>query len=210
MQVLLRTASTLARACSDAAQRIQVQPTTRISVNQTGEVRDRLAEIASEAQTAIADVVALHSARAHIRRLIGEANNETVDRLLSERDALNQTEKFLTTIIDAHLGSPESERRRRLYGDATQGRPAHEATEVERALETVRQRIKTVTTGEVTDYVDVPTLPKAQVKSLQDQLAALRRRRTMLNDELAAANLRAHVNLPDDIVSVLRKHGILE
>ena len=210
MQVLLRTASLLARACSDAAQRIQVQPTARVSINQTGEVSDRLAQIASEAQTAIADVLALYSARAHLRRLIGEANNETVDRLLTERDAINQTEKFLTSIIDAHSGSPESDRRRRLYGDSAQGRPEHEAGEVARALETVRQRIRTVTSGDVTEYVDVPTLPKAHVKRLQDQLAALRRRRGLLNDELAVANTRQHVTLPDDVVNVLRKHGIVE
>src|ERR1044072_1373972 len=103
MQVLLRTASTLARACSEAVQRIQVQSTTRISINQSGDLNARLEQIAAEARTAIGDVVALYTTRAHLRRLIGEANNETVDRLLAQRDMLNQTEKFLTGLIDTNL-----------------------------------------------------------------------------------------------------------
>jgi hypothetical protein len=123
---------------------------------------------------------------------------------------LNQTEKFLTGLIDASTVSQEQERRRRLYAETGPARPEHDADEVTRALETVRQRIKTVTSGDVPDYVEVPTLSRAHVAELRDQVAAIKRRRTFLNDELAAANLRAHVTVSDDDAAVLRKHGIIE
>ena len=213
MEVLLRTASTLARACSDAAQQIEVRPTIRLSVHQNYPVGERLNEAATTAYSNIEDVLELHAARAAIRRLIGRANDEMIDSLLAERDTLNQDEKYLNTLIEQVVGKDtERTSRRRMYGLDGGGaaRTEHDTNEVDRALENIRQRMSTVTTGDVVDYVEVPTLNKEQVKQLQGKLAAIRRRRSMVNDTLAAENLRVHVILPPEVDRVLRKHQIVE
>ena len=213
MQVLLRTASTLARACSDAAQQIEVRPTIRMSVHQNYPVAERLSETATTAYANIEDVLELHATRAAIRRLIGHANNQTIDALLAERDMLNTDEKYLNGLIKQITGE-DTERgsRRRMYGlDSAGGaRTEHDTSEVDRALENIRQRMSTVTTGDVVDYVEVPVLSKEQVKQLQTKVAALRRRRSVVNDQLAADNLKVHITLPADVERVLRKHQIIE
>lgn len=217
MQVLLRTASTLARQCADAAQRIEIRPNTRFSVNQPGTIAERLAAAETTTQTAVQDVLELYRTRGEIRRLIGTANQEAVHALLVERDVLNTTEKVISDLIEqssvtsgSSLGAIERRRRAYLSDEAPPARTAHSEAEITAALEVVRQRIQTVTTGTVMDYVEVPSLPETQVNQLRERLASLRRRRTALSDELAAANLKVHITLPSGVEQVLRKHQIIE
>lgn len=212
MQVLLRTASTFARQCGETAQQIEVRPTIRMSVHQNYPVEQRLNDAATTTYANIEDVLELHAVRATLRRLIGHTNDESVNELLAEKDMLNQDEKYLTGLIEQIVGK-ENERssRRRMYGlDAGSGpRTEHDTSEVDRALEAIRQRMATVTTGDVADYVEVPALNKDQVKKLQARVAAIRRRRSVVSDKLAAENLRLHVTLPPEVERVLRKHDII-
>ena len=213
MQVLLRTASTYARACLETAAQIEVKPTQRISVHQNAPVEMRLADIANATTEALAEVLELHATRATIRNLIGHGNNETIDGLLSERDALNTQEKILNDLINELADKPEkSVRTRRWAGldPAGSSRLEHDTAQVTAALDTIRQRMATVTSGDVADYVEVPSLPQDKVKTLKNQVASIRRRRTVLNDRLAVENLRLHITLPPEVVAVLRKHQIIE
>jgi len=208
MQVLLRTASTYARACSEAAQSIEVRPTIKLTIHQ----RDAVQQLHDEAETAAArirDVVELHKTRMEIRTLIGKANDSSVDALLTERECyLNIVEKYLSSLIDNISGS-ERERRRRVYGNDS-STLAHDPAEIQRALENLQSRLSTVTTGDATDSVEVPVLPKAEIDNLRTMVAAIRRRRSVLNDELAAANLKHHITLSESVVNVLRKHQIID
>ena len=182
----------------------------RISVNQTGSVESRLDALSQETADQIRDVIDLYQARATIRRLIGEANAATdVHRLLVERDELNTTEKFLVDLLEQLTDKGAAGRRRALYG-LDNARVEHTPADVERALANVIQRMQTVTAGEVPDYIMVPALDAEQVASMRDRIAMIRRRRTTLNDELAGANLKAHITLPDEVVTVLRQHKIVE
>jgi hypothetical protein len=216
MQVLLRTASTLARQCAEAAQRIELRPITRVSVNQSN-LTERLNAAQQTTESAVRDVLELYATRGEIRRLIGNANQEAVHALLVERDVINTTEKVLSDLIEqstiasgTSLGAVERRRRAYLGDEPTSGRVPHDAAEIASALDVVRQRIATVTSGTVVDYVEVPSLPIDQVKQLQERLASLRRRRTTLSDELAAANLKVSITLSPEVERVLRKHQIIE
>jgi len=215
MQVLLRTASTLARQCAEAAQRIEIRPTTRFSVNQPGNLAERLTAAANTTSTAVQDVLELYATRGEIRRLIGNANQDAVHALLVERDVLNTTEKVLSDLIDqSNVTSGSSlgaiERRRRSYiPDESPARTPHNVAEITAALEVVRKRIDTVTTGTVADFIEVPSVPAEQVRALQERLAILRRRRTALSDELAASNLKVNITLPPEVERVLRRHQII-
>lgn len=217
MQVLLRTASTLARQCAEAAQRIEIRPNTRFSVNQPGTIGERLAAAETTTRNAVQDVLELYRMRGEIRRLIGTANQEAVHALLVERDVLNTTEKVISDLIEqssvtsgSSLGAIERRRRAYLSDDQPAARTPHNEAEITAALDVVRQRIQTVTTGTVVDYVEVPSLPEAEINQLRERLASLRRRRTAMSDELAAANLKVHITLPAEVERVLRKHQIIE
>lgn len=212
MQVLLRTASTYARACLETAGQIDLNATQRMSVHQNVPVSDRLQDVAETTLSALEDVLELYATRAEIRRLIGHGNDEAIDTLLAERDALNSQEKVLNTLIEALGDKSEKSSRRRLYGldSGVAARLEHDAGQVTAALESIRQRMTTVTTGDVADYIEVPSLSKDQVNKLKQRVAAIRRRRTILNDQLAAENLRQHITLPAGVVTVLRKHQIVD
>jgi len=207
MEVLLRTASTLARACSETAQRIEVRAVARITVSQRAALIERLERLSDETYAHMQDVTELHWARAEIRRLIGEANQQKVHPLLVERDTLNTVEKFISEQLEQMQAVS---RRRRLYGDTGSLPVAHNFEEVNSALVVVQQRLDTVTHGDVPDYVEVVALSPDQVTLLQDRLSALRRRRAALSDELAAANLNARITLPSSVLATLRKHKIIE
>lgn len=212
MEVLLRTASTYARACLETAGQIELNATARISVHQNVPVSDRLLDLATATLSALENVLELHATRAEIRRLIGLGNNDLIDGLLSERDALNSQEKVLNTLIEALTDKAQSSSRRRLYSldGAGPGRVEHDADQVTAALGNIRQRMTTVTTGDLSDFVEVPTLSKDQVTGLKQRVATIRRRRTILNDKLAVENLKVYITLPSSVVTVLRKHQIVE
>lgn len=210
-QVLLRTASTLARACSEAVQQIEVRGISRLSVHQNVAVADKLRDLSETAYANIQQVLELYSTRAALRHLIGNANNEVIDRLLVERDELNQTEKYLNDLIEEIGAKGERSARRRMYGlDDANKRVDHDVAQVQTALDNLRQRMNTVTAGDVAESVEVPTLTAAQVKQLQARVAQIRRRRSMVNDQIAAENLKVFIELPTAVETVLRKHLIID
>jgi hypothetical protein len=69
--------------------------------------------------------------------------------------------------------------------------------------------MQTVTTGSLTDSVKVPRLTAANVTALREKLTDLDRRQRDLSDELAQANIGRKITLPDDVVTILRKHKII-
>lgn len=221
MDVLLRTASTLAQGCVEAVQRIEVRSILKLTVHQysqtvfadsravTVAITTRLSQDAETAMGRIAEVGDLYKARAEIRRLISIANIDRVTPLLTERNFVDVMEKHLNGLIDEMTGSGTS-RRRLLFSAESAGRVEHDASEIINALASIRQRLTTVTTGEVHDFVEVPTLPITEIQKLRNQVAAYRRRRTAIKDEMAAENLRRSITLPDWVVDVLRKHQIIE
>jgi phosphoglycolate phosphatase-like HAD superfamily hydrolase len=212
MDVLLRTASTYARACLEIAGQIELKPTQRISIHLNQPAEQLLADIVAATTTALNDVLELHAIRAEIRTLIGRGNNEVIDRLLAERDAINSQEKILNDLIEKVADKESKVGRLRGWADSSgsSSRVDHDAAQVTAALDSVRQRLSTVTSGEVADSIEVPSLPREWVKALRNRVAALRRRRTMVNDQLAAENLRQTITLSPELVEALRKHQIIE
>ncbi len=211
MEVLLRKASTLARACTQAASKIDLDPMLKLSPysHATGNHSSMLSTASDKLCDAITEFTALHQAQSAIRRLIGQANTETVNPLLTERDYLNSIEKMLTGILDGSKMVSEEHTRRRIYRDTSNVRVEHNAALVQTTLTSLNQRASSLTTGEVPE-VEVPALSPHKIADLEKQLASTRRRRSDLMDELAAANLNRKIRLPENVVLTLRKHGIIE
>jgi hypothetical protein len=207
MEVLLRKASTLARACSQAAAKIDTTAVLKLSVHSHGSETNYgpfLSSASADLYQRIQDVLDLHQTQASIRRLIGAANVETVSPLLAERDYLNASEMTISTVLAA-INKKES---RRVYDTATV-RVEHNSTQVREAFKSLSNRATTVTSGDLPD-VEVPALDSLSVAALESRLATIQRRRSDLMDELAAANLTKRVKLPEAVMKVLLKHRIID
>lgn len=223
MEFLLRHAGTLKQACTDAIGALSIEPTVRISVNQiTSELpsevrdtaRDRLATESENVRARLNDIRDLMEARGEIRFAIKQANQLTIGGLPSVEFLLNQK-----GVLDARIGSlkathgkfrgkPTDPYARMRNGETQHAK--HDETEVAAAIQVTRNRLQTVTTGDVANYIEVDSLPDSEVKRIETEIAALKRRLSEVMDELAAANLRARIDLSDKTVKALRKHGIIE
>lgn len=212
MEVLLRKASTLARACSAAATKLDVSGTFKLSIyswdknTNTGEFLTKTAQATS---ARVSDALELFEVCSQIRTLIGVANNETVSALLAERDCLNSQEKILVELLGLKVEDAETKRQRRYYGSSESSanvKVEHNANTLDATLENLR--VRSATTGEL-PQMEVSALMPAAVSAFENRLAGIRRRRSDLMDELAAANLNKKIRLSDNIVRVLQKHRIV-
>ena len=207
MEVLLRKASTLAKACAQTASKIDVNVLLKLSphTHATSSDHDNFLRNASTVvSTHIKQVRELYHTQAKIRKLIGIANNDTVSPLLAERDYLNSCEKMLSNILDSL--DKGSEARRAVYGE-TNVRVDHDATLLQATLQSLSNRSQSF--NETMPSVEVSALAPDVVIYWKDELAAIRRRRSDLMDDLAAANLNKTIILSNDITSVLRLHQII-
>jgi hypothetical protein len=217
MEVLLRRGSTLERACKDAAAKIDINPLITLSVLgidqaqlETESALGSATAILAGAQDTLAerikDVFDLREAAYTIRLLVGQANAAKVQPLLTERDFLNAIEKIITTLLEG-VADKKSERHR-IYGDREGVRVKHDKAQLTQTIRNLRQRLTVA--GEVSDRIEVVALSSHTVESLEQRLASIRRRRIDLNEALALANIEQKITLPDAVVKVLVKYGIIE
>jgi hypothetical protein len=87
-------------------------------------------------------------------------------------------------------------------------RVEHNSANVIRTITGLRDRMA-VSTSPVVDKVDVFGLSAVSVRALEDRLAAIRRRRSDVNEALALENMKVKINLPDSVVKTLTQHGII-
>ena len=206
MEVILRDASTLARACGQAGQKIidafTVDPEIRFSAHvMSGENRDEIEELLRSASAKtmqdINDAVDLFRAQAKIRALAYKANSERVNELIAEKETyLLATERALK---DTYL---ERSMRVTRHGK-------HDAADVAARLKGITRRLQTVTNDLVSDSVTVPKLSEADTAKVEDRLSEVQRRLREVGREMARANFAISIVLPDDVVATLRKHKIV-
>jgi hypothetical protein len=219
MEIVLRKASTLEKAAEATAAKIDLETTLKLSVHTIplNLSLQMATEILSKASTAVNEriqsVIDLHEAASQIHKLAGVANqkrvepNRSVDMLLDEKHLLDALEKIITGVLDT---LPKQVTRRRSYDmDESTVRIGHDPQVVLNAVGSVRTRAATLTSGSVPD-IEVSTLSDATVTQLRERVASIKRQRSDLMDELAAANLSQKIKLPDTVVATLRKHGIIE
>ncbi len=176
----------------------------RDDLNQT------LVKASSEAAQRIRDVLELRRVQSEIRGLIGRANTHKVSELLTERDCLNSQEKTLVEILGIKKEDEPTRRSRRLYGDMSSEnvKIEHDHRTLVATVDNLRARSTTLTTGTVPG-IELPVLSPEAYVTFENDLATIRRRRTDLMDELAAANLSQKIVLSERIVKVLQNHRIL-
>ena len=212
MKILLRKASTLARACAQAAAKIEIKSSNRVSVHAIGvgsgvstyaPVPAYLENLSTTTQTNLEDILALLRAKWTIRRLIGNANADRIDDLLAEKAALDEIEKQYNLLIG------RKEERSYYRGDGSPVKVKHNEAEINHVLVGLRTRLSTSSATDVQDHIEIPTLSDTVIEALQQKVAAVQRRRSDLSDELAGINLTRFITLDDTTVAVLSKHGII-
>ena len=206
MQILLRTAGTLERACSEAIARLEITPTTRTSVhviNVDSSAGTYLGELSTTTQKNIDQVLALLEAQWTIRRLKGEANAPRVSPIMTEERYLDAVQKQLEVMLPKH-------RVRGAYEDRSAVRVKHAVKELQTAVQSMREWLKSGTASDGPDTIEVANLTDEQTRSLERRIEGIRRRRIELNDLKAKDNLTRSITLPSDVVVTLRRHGIIE
>lgn len=213
MKILLRKASTLARACSQAAAKIENKSSTRVSVHAIGvdsgvttyaPVPAYLENLSTTAQDNLDDIMALLRAKWTIRRLIGNANADRIDDLLAEKASLDEIEKQYNVLV-----GKRDETHSAAYYRTAVVKVKHDEAEINHVLVGLRSRLSTSNATDVADHIEIPTLSATMIEVLEDKIAAIQRRRSDLSDELAGINLSRQITLDDTTVAVLRKHGII-
>lgn len=210
MEILLRRASSLDKACGRAAQTLEkkfaLDPEIRFSAytnngENTGEIETQLRDASQAAMDTLADILDLYRAQAKIRTIAGHANDHVVDPLVTERDIFVKRAIATLSQFDAASGSIAS-----LSGNNV---TKHDAANVAARLGGITRRLAIATTERTIDSFGVSRLSDADRKSIADQIAELQRRERDISDQLGHDNVIKKITLPDDVVTILRKHKIV-
>ena len=161
------------------------------------EISEALRAATAKAMRDLDDAMRLNRAQATIRAIAGKANVETgISDLIAEKETyLKVTERVLN---DFYL-------ERRMSHSLSK----HDTADVAARLSGIVKRMETVTNDMVSDVVRVPKLSDADLSHLQTRLAEIHRRQREVSRELARANIGKTIVLPDEVVTVLRKHQIV-
>lgn len=210
MEIVLRKAATLIQAAGLAASKIELEMTLRYSIHTLTGPTDfaNLLRVASSTLTErIQTVLDLQETVSVIRGLRGVANQRKVNALLNEKQGLDAQEKVLAAIVDS--ANARAETRMARYGLDETVRVEHDGKAVLTAYTNIKTRSETMTTGAL-PHIEVPALTDDALKAYEARLMSIRRRKQDVQEELAAENLSQKIKLPDKVVAVLRKHGIVE
>ena len=207
VEIILRDASTLARACGQAANKIidafTMEPDIRFSAHvmngeKKQEIEEALRSASAKTMQDINDVFDLLRSQAKIRALAYVANSKGgVSDLIAEK------ETYLLAAVKA-LNDTYLERSIRA---SRHGK--HEADDVAARLKGITRRMQTVTNDLVSDVVQVPKLSEADTAKIEDRLAELERRMREVKREMAHGNFANSIVLPEEVVTTLRKHKIV-
>lgn len=205
VEVILRDASNLARACGQAAQKIidafTMEPEIRFSAHVTdGENRDAIEEMlrsaSAKAMRDLDDAFDLLKAQAKIRAIAYAKNTEAgVNELIAEKETYLRAAE--TALSNTYL-----ERRTGRHGK-------HDAADVQARLKGITRRLQTVTNDLVSDTVTAPRLSEADVAKIEDRLSEIQRRLRTINREMGHQNYAHSIQLPEEVAATLRKHKII-
>lgn len=209
MDILLRKASTYEKAAVAAAVKIDLDPALKLSVHTVSAenlatVKELLSHASHQLTSRLNNAMELYMAAGTIRTLAKAANSKKVDMLLTEKRTLDALEKLLTSILSM---VPKIVARRVYESTVT---VAHDAQATLNTITNLRARSAVANSGNVPADIELPALDQASIANIESRLAAMRRRRGDLMDELAQANLNERITLPDGVVTILRQHGIIE
>lgn len=196
MQVTLKKAADLSRAALDAANKIKPKTTVSVSVYQKTPVAETVAKARDAVTTAETQAKALLDVAFALRQRIGEANARCgIDAALTDRALLDAQERRLTALTEG----------------VEHAYDASDAETVAARIEALKARAANPQGGlaRFEESFDAVVLDAADVAAITADLAAIRRRKSDLKDQIAGLNLSNHVVLDDAHVQVLRQHGLV-
>lgn len=210
MEILLRRASSLDKACGKVAQALErkfvIEPEIRFSAyTNNGENRDELEtqlRVASqEAMQTLNDILDLYQAQATIRTIAGHANDQVVDPLVTERDILVKKAIATLSAFESAGGT--------IHGLSGTSPTKHDADQISAKLSGIAKRLAIATTDRLVDSFGVSRLSDTDRKTITDRIAEFERRQRDISDALGHDNVIKKIVLPDSVVTVLRKHKIV-
>lgn len=194
VEVTLRKANELEKAAIAAAGNLRPSTSIKISVFDLRQVDDLLEAGRSKIRVSLGDAAALIDAGYAIRALSSVKNREVgIDKLLLEKAQIEAKERQLIGLTTCETfendnGTPEA---------------------LAEKLKSVRARLDTATRAYGFDEsVDVNLVTEDDKTEFTDMLAALRKRKTAVLDELMQRNWNNKINIPDGVVATLARFKI--
>jgi hypothetical protein len=203
--ITLKKALDIAKAASEAAGRIKVQNSVKISIYGSVDVENTIYDASEKVRAAVDDTVSLITAHYNIKRQIGELNDRVgVTTAMRQKAKYEAIEKKLVAMIKLLEGSEAN-----IYTRDT----AMEAKD----LEAIRSRIKLSrdrienkdSTSGTEEIFAVTVMSDDYIETLTTEMLRVRRAKLSCSDSIAALNVHNSITLDDADVDVLRKHSIL-
>lgn len=196
MQVSLKKAADISRTVLAASKQIDVSTTVSVSIYGSFDavqfIQTYPADVTKEFQRKNA-LIDLHF---EIRSLIGKANAETgLNDLLNKKASLEASEQVYSAILTDISNTPYCV-----------------PSEIQNRLLMTKDRV-IAGTGRgygVEDTFDVQVFSKIHQNTMIDGLAALKREKAKIVDDIAHINLASKVTLTDAMVTTLREIKIID
>ena len=188
MKTNLKKAATL--ATSLAAIVVPLEHTVSISVYSEGDPQKIVEDATKELKTSLDKALDISAAVFIIRKLIGEANQGRINQLLTERAAAEKGLAILNSLATARkpLDFDEIAKRRAALRDKPE----------------VSSGFRLGDSGGGVITVLIPTLPL-----VEKEIRLLKKERVRIEDELAELNFKTTIEIPDEVVQVLRNLDLI-
>ena len=193
MEISLRKAYSFSKALIEQSKALSLKNNIEVSIY-TSNVDEDVSNAIDLFQKNLEIANEYVSAAFELRHLVSEGNNKTVDglninALLNERADLEVKEKIIASLI------------------GNTGRGKNDIAGVKRQIEIALTRQKSEYYG--SDTISVSILSEEKIEELKTQLAALRRRKSAINDNLLVANSKITVKISEKTASVLQEAELI-
>ena len=193
MEISLRKAYSFSKALIEQSKALSLKNNIEVSIY-TSNVDEDVSKAIDLFQKNLEIANEYVSAAFELRHLVSEGNNKTVDglninALLNERADLEVKEKIIASLI------------------GNTGRGKNDIAGVKRQIEIALTRQKSEYYG--SDTISVSILSEEKIEELKTQLAALRRRKSAINDNLLVANSKITVKISEKTASVLQEAELI-
>ncbi len=202
--ITLKKAFDVAKAALEAANRIKINNSVKISIYSDGDPGKVITEATEKVQASVDDAITLISTHYNIKRLIGEMNDRIgVTTALRQKAKYEAIETKLSAMIKL-IEVPANIYSRDITMDATD-------------LNAIRSKIKlSIDRIEKKDYTSgteesfsVTIMSDSYIETLTKEVLRIKRQKAGCVDSIAALNINNKITLDDADVDVLRKHEIL-
>lgn len=205
MEFSQKKAADLSKSALEAAQKIKIQITAKISIFGEPNIESIVSTAETKAQNQIADLVELIDVHYTIRKINDKANfSGGMSGLMTD---IARCELMIKT-LQTHAKLLDSDSTASIYG-----RDDTVKADIPALTQRIRVALERVKNPESkaggTDSITVDVIPESLKEQIQDQILLLRRQKANLSEQLAGLNINTKISLDDKTVSVLQKYKLL-